>query len=336
MKVKSEPPYCHVNQKRILAAEPEFDLVTLNGFMWFIKERYKIHIAKDVLRKPAPWTSDKILQGYRFSNVKREHDKQTRWLIANITDNDFLTYRQKLLNCVLFRMFNKWETMEIIGAPFKFEGRTWTFVPAQRRLREHMQQHPHFNPFSSTFSVAGLKCGLREVFTEEQPVQDMALRYMKRIADKGLIDYVRESKDQYEVFTTLNLLDGIGSSTAYQIFLDFTYIKEFPFTQDNFVYVNQSAKKGLKAIFKDRDHLTDEECVFWLRDNWDDINKKVERFNRFTYEDMEDLMIDLKHYERCMNICSIQKCLGEFNKWLQSTRGEGMPRRTYTKGKGKK
>ncbi|MFK5283986.1 nucleotide kinase domain-containing protein, partial [Lacticaseibacillus paracasei] len=48
----------------------------------FIQERHDIYKRKQA-GLPKPWTSDSILQKYRFCNVYRELDTQTKWLSEN-------------------------------------------------------------------------------------------------------------------------------------------------------------------------------------------------------------------------------------------------------------
>jgi len=47
------------------------------------------------------------LNKYKFVNTKRKWDRESRWLLKNIVNNSNLTYEEKLLNCILFRVINK-------------------------------------------------------------------------------------------------------------------------------------------------------------------------------------------------------------------------------------
>lgn len=49
------------------------------GFRAFIEAREAIRLKRE-RGEPAPWTQDPILQRYSFTNVKREHDRTTRWI----------------------------------------------------------------------------------------------------------------------------------------------------------------------------------------------------------------------------------------------------------------
>ena len=88
---KADVKYCGVRENVIKSAQPELDWDAVYHFKRFLIDRYKIHVRKDVKGMPAPWTKNTILQEFKFTNVRREHDRQTRYLIKNISTNDNLT-----------------------------------------------------------------------------------------------------------------------------------------------------------------------------------------------------------------------------------------------------
>lgn len=61
---------------------------------------------------PGPWTTDPILQQYRFTNVFRELDRTTIWFRKNVRER--LPPEQMLLATVVFRWFNRITTGEAI------------------------------------------------------------------------------------------------------------------------------------------------------------------------------------------------------------------------------
>lgn len=86
-------------------------------FFAFIGERERIRLRREA-GSPAPWTEDKILATYKFTNVRRHHDRTSKELIE-----DFYSYHQApaynrgdvLLNCALFRYFGTIEFARAIG-----------------------------------------------------------------------------------------------------------------------------------------------------------------------------------------------------------------------------
>src|ERR1700730_13592075 len=51
-------------------------------FLKFMLARHAVYVAREA-GKPQPWSSDPILQGYKFCNAYRELDRVTRWISAN-------------------------------------------------------------------------------------------------------------------------------------------------------------------------------------------------------------------------------------------------------------
>lgn len=323
---KNDIPYCGVDRGAIERAEPVLDTGALDLFMTYIKERYRIHIKKDVMYKKPPWTNDPILGKFRFTNIRREHDRETRWLIKYITGNDFLTYRQKLMNVILFRLFNKHESVIAAGGPFKFEA-FWSYVPSRKRLLKYQEKNPDYVFFTNAFITSGMKTTIRSLFNDDF-IPGCIMRYMKRINENGLMDRIRQCKTPAQVFNVLRAEQGIGEFLAYQIFVDYTYIKEFPFSENEFVVAGPGCKKGLNYLFLDRDRMTYEECLFWLRDNWEDLEDYADN-----WFDPEEEMADLKRYDRVMNVMSLENCFCEFSKYYRAIKGGGRPRNNYKKSK---
>lgn len=333
--MKSKPkdvPFCGVKKNRILKAEPVVDPEILRYLYQFIVKRYKIHLRKDIQGLPSPWTKDSVLQEYRFTNVRREHDRETKWLIKNITSNLDLSYPDKLLNCILFRLYNKHETSELISQPIPFDEykSSGGWDPEwYRALFEAAQvEDPHRVFFTGAFITGGLKRALKWYLPKDDPKNSMEMRvlwFMKVLIDDDIVSNINSAANQKEVFKTLCSYDGLGEFLSYQIFVDMAYIEEFPFSENEFTVAGPGCKMGLSLLFKDTDGMTPEECLFWLRDNLESIfkNKTKGKFS------CEALFTDLPEYDRCFNVMSLENCFCELSKYVRATKGTGRPRKKY-------
>ena len=67
-----------------------------------------------------PWSDDEILNTYKFTNVKREHDRTTKWMRRNWTTIHDFKPGTTLFNCALFRYFGTIEFAEVIGWQIRF------------------------------------------------------------------------------------------------------------------------------------------------------------------------------------------------------------------------
>jgi len=68
-------------QTEYLAGEPIPEI--MSKLLYFVNERETVRINRE-LGKSYPWTEDKILQEYRFCNMRRRDDRVSDWLIRNL------------------------------------------------------------------------------------------------------------------------------------------------------------------------------------------------------------------------------------------------------------
>ncbi|RYG98843.1 MAG: hypothetical protein EON58_05890 [Alphaproteobacteria bacterium] len=85
--------------------------------------------------KPWPWSSDPILNAYKFTNVKRENDRTTRWMRQNWTGpNEDRPRGEILFNCALFRYFGTLEFARALGWQRSWEPTTVIKLARERQL----------------------------------------------------------------------------------------------------------------------------------------------------------------------------------------------------------
>ena len=330
MKTKpADQLFCGVRKKVIQNAHPTINEENLHHLYNFIRRRYNIHLKKDVLGKPAPWTKDPILQEFRFTNIRREHDRESKWLISHISTNPELTYEDKLLNSILFRLYNKHQTSELIGMPIKFsEYENWDPEQYRHLFEEAIKKDPHRVFFTGAFNTGGLKRALKWYLPKDTPDNSMEMRVMcfvKYLLNSTMIDDIKAAKNQKEVFTTLSSCMGIGGFLGYQMFVDMTYIPEFPFSENEFTIAGPGCRWGIDYLFDDKDGMTYEECIFWVRDNLERLFHEV----LGKEWDCKKIFWDLPEEDRCFNVMSLENCFCELSKYIRAVTETGRPRKKY-------
>ena len=95
------------------------DLVRGELLHW-IQERQLIHDKKEIAHEPKPWTSDPVLQNYRFCNVRRDNDRVTKWLFEHWYKPNCNSEHLAFAACMA-RHFNWPDTLEALGFPHKWE-----------------------------------------------------------------------------------------------------------------------------------------------------------------------------------------------------------------------
>lgn len=357
--------YCDVNEETIGKAKPKFDEEVLVFHHSYIFERHKIYKRKEIYHLPQDeWTDDEVFKQYRFTNVRRELDRESKWLIKHVSENPDLTIQEKIMNSILFRTFNKSSTMEIFGMPIK----DFDNIEEHRvKFERYAELHPKYVFFTPAFNTGGLKAAnafpnledmyectssgkevkvtngkltklmnLREAkdyiavnidwtIIGLEPNMPMRMLHLIRNANnKNLAERILEASDQREVFDILQEVKGFSRFLAYQVFVDLTYIPDFPFSENEFTISGPGCDRGLDYLFKDRDGMNYEECLFWLKDNLVD-----EWAARGLETDLDGLFDHLEIYDRCLNVMMLENSFCELSKYTKARRGEGRPRVSY-------
>ncbi len=338
MKTKlKDTRYCGVSKEKIKTIEPILNEENLNLLEFWIKERYLIHYRKDHLKKSFPWTDNETLKKYRFTNVKRYHDRETLWLLKNITHNKDLTYEERLINSILFRSWNKGKTMDLFGGPFKFEELKKGPEHFRKRVEEAIKENPKFVWYTPAFNTGGAKSacafpdgmGYRNGYRKKDEAQikpeyeyNIPLRMffmINWVIENNIIDSIKESKDQSECFSTILKIHGYGPFLAYQVFVDLSYIPEFPFSENEFTIAGPGCRSGIDRIVENKEGLSYEEIIFWFRDNQDKL---------FDI-DFNEVMKDLPKYDRRLTTMDFENAFCEISKFIKSVKKEGRPRVNY-------
>jgi alpha-glutamyl/putrescinyl thymine pyrophosphorylase clade 1 len=102
----------------------------LTQLIWWMRERQRIY-RKRQLSKPAPWTTDPVLQRYKFTNVFRQLDRTSEWLRRWWYEAN--RGPQLPFSCVLARCVNRLETLAELGFPYEWDRARFIDVLERRR-----------------------------------------------------------------------------------------------------------------------------------------------------------------------------------------------------------
>lgn len=355
-------PYCGVREDKIKSAKPVLSPFHLGLSYEWMSERYKIHVRKDVLRLPSPWTDNAILRQVKFCNVRREHDRQSLNLINKIINDPRLTMADKMFNCVLFRMYNLWDPVQALGGPWTIgEFMDFDLDSARETLQKFEAKGGKI--FTNAFNTGGLKQCLAfpelvvnhkeqrfggmmvKVFLLEGPMKffigEMDYKVAKKMVEENPGEYTIEGWEPYmpmrvirslkafvnkyphyfnrllecespdEVYQSMyDEIEGLGPFLAYQIWVDFTYIPEYPFSENHFTIAGPGCRAGIDLLFQDKDGMTHEECIFWLRDNQDKV------YSDFGYDRVK-FWSDEEPEDQCMNVMQLENMACELSKYTR-------------------
>ena len=224
-------------------------MTTVNEEAWmdfwhFINERHKIFLKKTVGR-PKPWTDDPILQGWKFCNVFRYNDKQSKLLIDNIIKphwNDDLSLM--LFNIYAFRAFNWWPTYNYLVQGWQSTKNGWFESCDPELIKDKLYAHVGEGNAKLT-SGAYMIRGREGMPKYESIVQTLTEIWEKKEALSILFSkFTSDSLQATQEFLMNQKFWGWGSFTTYQIVLDLTYTKWL----ENAVDINTWCEFGPGAI----------------------------------------------------------------------------------------
>lgn len=342
--------YDGIDHEKIYNARPVLDERVLGLLKEFIRDRYNIHLKKDVQKLPAPWTENQILQQVKFTNVRREHDRQSQNYITMIASRD-ISWFEKFWNTVMFRMFNissLWEhlwparvvietlpshlnsyytmlkELEYLGKPLFTNAFNTGGLKQSLALPEYdhdtcrAQRRGEMTIKAEDGSDINYKLDREKLLSGELKSPDfepyMPMRVIRYVAKASsqllptLHEDVLKCNSQTEAYEMLLKIRGFSRFLAYQVFVDLTYCPEFQFSENEFTVSGPGCDAGVNLLFTDKGGMTPAECLFWLRDNADDVFGK-----RFFY----DLFSDLPEHDRCINVMSLENIACELQKYIR-------------------
>lgn len=275
-------------------------------FLYWISQRESIRLKKEAgIGKP--WTTDTILQQTYFCNVRREHDRVTRFIRA--TYSPYVTREMFEYNIILSRFLNWPDTLRYIGYQF------------------------HHDPYELEHKLAavgkrGKVWGGAYIITTHGIKMGKAAYLCHRVMD-GVWSAIRTPGSALlracrhvggtscqNAYMALQSLEGLGSFLAAQVVADLKNTVGHPLYEANdkqtFVAHGPGSIRGLQWFWDDKYHIT------------------AATFYRCFYEAKEIIEANWSE-ESGPPICAqdLQNCFCEFDKYMRVSTGSGRSKRAY-------
>lgn len=139
------------------------------------------------------------------------------------------------------------------------------------------------------------------------------IRSLKAFVNKypDYFELLLDCETPQEVYQAMyDEIEGLGPFLAYQIWVDFTYIPEYPFSENHFTIAGPGCRAGIDLLFLNKDGMTHEECIFWLRDNQDEV------YSQYGY-DRDKFWSGEQPEDRCMNVMQLENMFCELQKYTR-------------------
>ena len=305
----------------------------LHLFFKAMFERQEVWYKRFILQEERPWTDDKFLANHKFTNVYREMDRNSQYMIKNIllVEKEPIDIVWKIM---LFRVFNCpefFEWMKVQKKSYKgilpnhSEYDAQEFYDLLIGYRETGN-----NPFTNAYLTNSQACpGMTRDDCYGTKIVPTFHRKVKK-----LLELFKTAEDAEEIIAFLLGLPSIAGFMAHEYYQDFTYIERysqlqiFPFNQNDFTNVGPGASVGIRLIFPNLVGKAQLDGIYRLREM---AQVELSRFGKFKYLNWDER--DEQYYvtegDGDLTLHAIEMWLCEFQKYWKMTIGEGKQRSKF-------
>ena len=222
--------------------------MNLEPFFYYARARHQITVNRKLGKPREDWTSDPILQRYRFTSVFRELDKTTAWFAEHFRE-PWRNQPEVLLGTVVFRMLNRIEVGEAIFCQndmFSNGAAFFDFVENGdvRILRKAIKALIPSGPYVTGAYIITSYPGM--------PKLDGVLEIIKRFYKGRDWERILESNDRtlHGVWETLKSNAFFGGFHSYEIVTDLrhTYLLENASDINLWANIGPGCRRGLARI----------------------------------------------------------------------------------------
>jgi hypothetical protein len=213
--------------------------------------------------EPGPWDSDPILHVYKFTNPYRAADRVSQYLIRHVIYGADLDFASTVLRTLLFKVFNKIETWELLEHEFG-EISTANFSPASfgRVLANALDAGASI--YSGAYIMPSGPASIRRARKHE-----MHLALLESLMKDGFPNRLAGCKSMQSAYALLRTVPGIGPFLAYQFVTDLNYGPSLSFTEMEFVVPGPGARDGLRKCFTSFGDYAEADVIRWVTDRQD-------------------------------------------------------------------
>jgi hypothetical protein len=236
----------------------------LDAFWALAAERQEIYFRR-LEGLPAPWTADPILREFKFCNAYRASDRVSQYLIRDViyAPGDYGSDDQ-LLRIVLFRLFSKPETWELLVEAFGDVTIETFDADAYAAVLDRA-----FGEGRTLYTAAFILCANRAFGHERKHRNHLAL-LEAMLAPGGLAYDVAQAQTLRDLYHSLAEYPLIGPFMAYQLAIDINYSDLTGFSENECSIAGPGARRGIAKCFEDTGGWSDERVITWMTERQDD------------------------------------------------------------------
>jgi 5-hmdU DNA kinase-like protein len=271
--------------------------VVYDTYWTFAYKRHEVFI--DRLRKNSPVSiDDEIIGKYKFTNTFRACDRVSQYLIKNVIYNERFNPNDLFLRIILFKLFNKIETWQLLEEKFgticvdNFNVKHFCkFLDTEMNNGRVL--------YSNAYMMAS-GCGEFSV-TRKHHSHMLLIEKMMRENLPTQIQDCSTMKAGYDLMLSYPL---IGKFLAYQYITDINYSELTDYSEREFTMPGPGARDGIRKCFKSLGGITETELIKILTDRQEyeferlGLNFKYLGGRRLQYIDIQNIFCETDKYSR--------------------------------------
>lgn len=332
--------------EQLPSPEEEINEGHLQTFFDIMKERQKIWVRRSLLGKSAPWTKNPILRDYKYTNVYRELDRASQFMIKHILTQK-MPIEQKLFQLMVFRFYNQPNSFRQNGglidlplystnykkAPSQVLAKLWTQTVAERK-RSGNPWHVAYMmnmAFAPKLTEEWKKPGL---YKDWAYVNYVFRKLWEIIPD--LVKVLREASRPQDIIEVLERIPATSTFQSHEFYVDFTYFARYApegavmrFDANDFTNVGPGASLGIRLIFPSLKPSEQEAALYLLHEMAEEY--LGDDFPYLMYDKETGKYYTTNEYSRVnFTVHQIEMVACEWAKYWKMTIGSGKQRSKFS------
>jgi hypothetical protein len=224
------------------------------------------------LYKPqGPWSEDKVINEFKFTNAYRASDRVSQYLIKNVIYSKPWSLRDTVLRILLFKFFNKIETWQLLEKHFgEVSLKTFSVEAYSKVLQQAMDKR--ISIYSAAYIIPS---GSKREFGGKRK-HDFHLTLLRSLLESDFIDDLIACKTMRAAYQRILEIESLGKFLAYQFVTDLNYSDYFQFSEQEFVVPGPGALDGIRKCFTDLGDFTETDIIHFMMENQEQEFKQLE------------------------------------------------------------
>lgn len=238
--------------------------IAFDTYWRFAKARQDVFFAR-TQGLPGPWTDNPVISDFKFTNVYRACDRVSQYLLKQVIYQGQWSYADTFLRIMLFKLFNKIETWEMLQREFGHICIDTFDVGAYDKVLDKA-----ISKGQRIYSAAYIMpSGSRKKYGPMRKHR-FHLLLLDRLIKENFHLALRECQTMESAFRLLLSIDSIGKFLAYQLVTDLNYSRFFDYQETEFVMAGPGALDGIAKCFSSLNDYSPLDTIRWMMENQQD------------------------------------------------------------------